>query len=422
MPRLVIVDPAHRNGVGHHDGVNRALLRDLRGQGWQAELWADLALEAEADAPAPLLGVFSGCGYEDPRLWRDLHGQQLLAQRMAEQMRLASDAGCWEPVAVWLGHSLLPFQLLGLARHLASAPAAQVLISPMFPPGETLEGEAADPQAVSNCRVALAALARAVQQQGHRLSLGFPSAQQQRRYAPLLSTTGLKSAGLHPAVVGAGQQRLETATGTPQVLLHWGDLKAGKGRHEALAVLDALLRHGVPPALQGWRWLFHHHSRERLSSDECELLEQAIAADLKLNRLEGAITDARMHQELASCPVALLAYDPARYAERSSGMLWQWAASRRAMGDGGRAVGYRSGWLAEEAAALELPWLTPTGTSGVDWLAALTACAAAPVPPASTSDYARVILDQSFSSWCTDQLGPPQLNRRLEQRMLEEQA
>jgi hypothetical protein len=90
-------------------------------------------------------------------------------------------------------------------------------------------------------------------------------------------------------------------------------------------------------------------------------------------------------------------------------MLWHWAASRRAVGQGGRAVGYGRGWLAEEAMALDLPWQAPTGCSGSAWLAALAAGAAAPVPPVSTSAYARAILDQGFASWCAAQLGTPKV-------------
>ncbi|MBE9173796.1 hypothetical protein IQ216_12170, partial [Cyanobium sp. LEGE 06143] len=63
---LVIVDPAYASTVGHHGEVNRPLLAELNGAGWRAELWADVALEAEPTAPTPLKGVFSGCGYGDP--------------------------------------------------------------------------------------------------------------------------------------------------------------------------------------------------------------------------------------------------------------------------------------------------------------------------------------------------------------------
>ena len=133
--RLVIVDPAHASSVGHHDEVNRPLLEALIKAGWQAELWADVALEAESHAPQPLLGAFSGCGYEDPRHWSELGGMVNLGRRLERQLQQAS--GAEQPVAVWLGHSLLPFQLLGLARHLATAPAARVLLSLMFAPQES---------------------------------------------------------------------------------------------------------------------------------------------------------------------------------------------------------------------------------------------------------------------------------------------
>ena len=89
--RLVIVDPAHASSVGHHDEVNRPLLAELNRGGWQAELWSDVALEAEAKAPQPFQGMFSGCGYEDPRLWRELGGMVQLGRRMEQQLQLLSE-------------------------------------------------------------------------------------------------------------------------------------------------------------------------------------------------------------------------------------------------------------------------------------------------------------------------------------------
>jgi hypothetical protein len=61
-------------GQGQHGEVNRPLLAALAETGWSCELWADVALEGEATAPGPLRGVFSGCGYGDPRQWRELGG------------------------------------------------------------------------------------------------------------------------------------------------------------------------------------------------------------------------------------------------------------------------------------------------------------------------------------------------------------
>jgi hypothetical protein len=406
MPRLVIVEPAYASTVGHHGEVNRPLLAALTEGGWQAELWTDLALEAEPSRPPQARGVFSGCGYGDPRQWRELGGALQLARRLEQQLALAEQAngpGTSEPVAAWLGHSLLPFQLLGLARHLNQAPPAAVLLSLMFAPGETLQEPAHNPQATATARVALAALAKASQQRGHRLSLGFPSAQQEALYAPLLAATGLVSAGVHPAVVGAGcRPEPPPAGAAPLVLLHWGDQKAGKGRQEALAVLRALLEEPGPEPLQGWGWLFQLHSAAALEPGERSLLERAEAADLGLVWLQGEVESAAMHQWLARCPLALLAYDPQRYAERSSGMLWQWAASRAALGLPAAGVGHGSGWLAAEAAALGLAWHSPTEPNG--WMQTMVA-AAATLPAASTlTAYGEQVLGASFGAWCATQL------------------
>lgn len=400
MARLVIVDPAYASTVGHHGEVNRPLLAALRQGGWQAELWADVALEAEATAPQPLRGVFSGCGYVDPRLWLELGGALQLARRLEQQLALAAAAPA-APVSAWLAHSLLPFQLLGLARYLAGAPAARVLVSLMFAPGERLDGAAGDAQATACCRVALAALARAAAQQGHQLTLALPSRQQQGLYAPLLAATGLSDGGVHPAVVGAGctPQPLPAAA-PPLVLLHWGDLKAGKGRAEALAVLERLVEQGVPPALAGWGWLFHRHSHTGLEPQERQLLQRAEAAGIGLVVLEGEIESGAMQHWLARCPVALLAYDPRRYGQRSSGMVWQWAASRAALGLPAAAAGYGEGWLATEAVELGVGWQRPDGDDGAAWLAALAA--AAEVLPAAAPHGAA--LHGSFGAWCVQRL------------------
>lgn len=418
MPRLVIVEPAYRSTVGHHGEVNRPLLLALAEGGWQPELWADVALEAEASAPGPLRGVFSGCGYEDPRQWSEPGGMVLLARRLEQQLQQAAAGG--SPVAVWLAHSLLPFQLLGLARHLAQVEPARVLISLMFAPGETLQGPPADPAAEANARMALAALARVCAQRGHHLTLAFPSRQQQQLYAPLLAATGLRDAGLHPAVVGAGCRPARPGPDDPPlVLLHWGDLKAGKGRQEALAVLEALLERGVPPSLAGWRWLFHIHSLAALEAAEERLMQRA-EQELGLVWLRGELESERMQAWLARCPLALLAYAPQIYAQRSSGLFWQWAAGRAALGLPMAAVGHAGGWLAAEAQALGIAWRSPAGDAlpspdGTPWLAALAAAAAqlpqtaglqsedGPSEEGLTEDGQRLLTD-SFGRWCLEQL------------------
>ena len=393
-PRLVIVDPSYASQVGHHGEVNRPLQEELRAAGWQPELWTDLALEAGG------VGVFTGCGYRDPGQWQDLGGMVLRAQMLEDQLALASGG---EPVAAWLGHSLLPFQVLGLARHLQRQSAAAVLLSLMFAPAETLGGVAPQaPDAAAPARVALAALERACRQQGHRLTLAFPSRQQEALYAPLLAATGLASAGVHPAVVGAGQKPEPPLAGaSPLVLLHWGDLKPGKGRAEALAVLAALLEQPPPPALEAWGWLFHGHGNTPLPVGERALLQRVEASGLALTRLEEELESEAMGQWLARCPLALLAYDPEHYRQRSSGMLWQWAASRAASGLAAAGVGYGTGWLATEAAALGLRWHSPAGQA---WLEALASAAAVLPARSDLSSYGQQVLGSSFASWCRARL------------------
>ena len=398
--RLVIVDPSHNSSVGHHHEVNRLLLRALHGGGWQPEVWADVALEAVPAAPQPLLGAFSGCDYGDPQHWQSLEGNLRLARRLESQLEEASAHG--PTVQAWLGHSLLPFQLLGLARHLTQAAPAQVLLSQMFAPGETLSSGGNRQQAIVNCRIAMAALARACNQQGHQLRLGFPSRQQEQLFEPLLKATGLSSQGLHPAVVGGGYQAEAPAPGSaPMVLLHWGDLKMGKGRGAALKVLQQMLELGVPPDLQGWAWLFHSHSQAALDDEEQRLLAQA-SRRLPLLWLSGEQSSQTMLNSLARCPLALFAYDPEIYAERSSGLFWQWATARSRLGLPATAVGWSKGWIAEEAAALGLRWYS--AASEETWLDALASASRTAGTHYSLNATGQIVLTSGFQTWCLEQL------------------
>ena len=129
------------------------------GGGGHPSVWAVGSLGAEPREPQPPLGAFSGCDYGDPQHWQSLEGNLRLARRLESQLEEASAHG--PTVQAWLGHSLLPFQLLGLARHLTQAAPAQVLLSQMFAPGATLSSGGNRQQANVNCRIARAAPARA---------------------------------------------------------------------------------------------------------------------------------------------------------------------------------------------------------------------------------------------------------------------
>lgn len=386
--RAVIVDPCSSGDVGHHSDVNQQLVRGLSGSGWAAELWDGTRLE--------------GCGYLDPRHWADLGGNLHLAKLCEQQLQRALGSPSDDtaaPVGAWILHTALPFHLLGLARFLSQQAPATVMVSLMFPPGETLEGATADQQAEALARVALVALAQAAREAGHRLEIWCPSQQTLELYQPLLTAAGLEAAGIHAAVVGAGVAfNREAVEAGPGVLLHWGDLKAGKGRGAALAVLQELLGgREAPTSLRGARWLFHVHSKEQLPHGERELLDQAAHTLETFKWIEGRVEAAEMQRQLAGCTVALLAYDPEAYGQRSSGLLWCYGAARLAEGAPAVAVGHRSGWLAREAAELGISWRVGEG----DWLGALGAARRT----ASFTAYGRAVLGRSFAEQMVERLG-----------------
>jgi hypothetical protein len=407
--RVVIVDPSYDSAVGHHHELNRHLGSALFQAGHTVEVWADAALPA-----SPLVRrVSSGCGYVDQRHWADLPGSLHLAARLRRQLEVAAH----QPApTVWLAHSLLPFQLIALAQLLQNQPPALVVLSLMFAPGETLGGCAGLPtaqlkqQACLNMRTALQALAQACRLGQHQLVLGSSSAQTLALQAPLLEAAGLAPGCLHPAVVGAGLAVDSPADGgDPWVLLHWGDLKADKGRTEALAVLRALVQEHVAqrPAC---RWLFHGHSQDPLPPSEQQLLEQAqqLLGDRFLWLQENVPSD-QMQQWLARCDLALLAYSPHTYAERSSGVLWCYAAARYHTGRSATAVGYGGHWLAHEAQTLGMSWITaPAGLASTDaggWLATLrSGLRQTQSATRLWTAAASMVLGESFADWVLQQL------------------
>ena len=367
MVRVVIVDPAYASGVGHHEDVNAQLLAAFAEQGWAAECWGDETVSGDGCRK-----VFCGCGYEDPRHWSDLGGTVHLAKRLEKQLLNAlkpQEIGGSQPVAGWVIHTALPFQLLGLARALRHVPAATVVVSLMFPPGESLEGEGGN-GAATNCRVALGALARAVEKGSHRLRLELPSQQSLELYEPLLAAAGLSCTGLHPAVVGAGlpvrDQGPDAGTAGLRILLHWGDLKPGKGRKEALEVVNQLLgKRPLPPTLRNADWLFQLHSQEPLPKAERATIEKARQCVRRFTWLNERVEAKRMQELLALCDVALLAYDPILYRQRSSGLLWCYASARWMAKQPAAVVGRAGSWLEREAHDLGLKWRS--GADG-NWL------------------------------------------------------
>lgn len=201
-------------------------------------------------------------------------------------------------------------------------------------------------------------------------------------------------------------QPLPSESPDPQVLLHWGERKADKGRERALAVLEHLLAGGaVPEALEAVHWCFHACSREPPGNAERELLERAAGLE-QVALLEGPQPRGTMHGRLAGSAVALLPYDPLAYAERSSGVLWLYGAARHRIQRPARVVGYGGGWLGHEVPALGLHWqeLSPQGGAEAV-LDALARALEATAPDPQLTPYGQTVLGgMPFSQWAGAQL------------------
>jgi hypothetical protein len=417
--RLVLLDPGLASAVGHHSDVNGVLLPALRRHGWQVELWADAqaaqdpALAAQLPELRPLL---HNGGYIDPRHWCDLPGTLHQAALLRPQLQAAAPAEP-SPVAAWVAHSLVPFQLIALAQLLQRQPPAQVVISLMFAPGEVFAGQpeldlqAQRQGAELNARSALAALALAASRGGHQLLLGAGSEQLIQRYAPLCAAAGLPPPQLHPSVVGVQEWMAPPEQAPEQILLHWGERKPDKGRELALTVLEQLLDGpALPEHLAKAQWCFHAASRQPPPPAEAELLQRADQHG-RIRVLEGALPRATMLQELARSSAALLPYCPLAYAERSSGVLWLYAAARLACARPARVVGYGGGWLAAEAPALGLPWQAlPPAARAADVLAALAQVLQAPVGAGLVTPYGQQVLGSDWGSWLADRLAADRLS------------
>ena len=333
--RVVILDPSHASEAGHHQELNNALIHGLSGAGHQPEVWVDRALQ---QAP-PYWPGSDAMGYIDPRHWSDLGGCLHLAAKLRQQwhqaqpLQATASAGT---VGCWLAHSLLPFQQIAMAQLLQQQRPALVILSLMFPPGERLGGSTADANARCHEHMRLCAtaahqaLAQACLQAGHQLLVGSGSAQTLSQHQALWQAANMHELHWHPAVVGAAQQPASSsddAPSLPTVLLHWGDGKADKGRKEALAVLQALMQRPAAQRPQ-WQLLFHLHSSQALPEEDEQLLGQAQASlGGQLQLLRERVSTAEMQHLLGHCSLALLAYDPIAYAQRSSGVLWCYAAA-----------------------------------------------------------------------------------------------
>ena len=120
-----------------------------------------------------------------------------------------------------------------------------------------------------------------------------------------------------------------------------------------------------------------------------------------------------MLRRLAGCNAALLAYCPRAYAERSSGILWAYASSRRAVGLPAAVVGLGGGWLERESRELGLAWRSAVNPSSSGWLKPLAEAIDAgqgriqhclEESAARCENYSDIILGKSFAEQIASRL------------------
>ena len=350
-----VLDPSYAYSSGHHQDLNQSLIKAFSQRSIRTFIWCDKKISDNDEAN----GIFEDVGYLAEPEWWTLPVTIQLAHKIKDQL-LKTDSLSEKKARTWLGHSLLPFQILGLAFYLSKQPESDIYISLMFSPSETFGQLEANNHRRAECTAAYAWLemSRICKRNQHQLHIGSAASQTTKQYNYILEKAKTKPPELQPAFCGSGWKRKEkkATNECTHIMLHWGDLKPDKGFQEALFIIRSLLG--------GWRpihpchFLFQSFSHRELEDQDRRLLEQA-QEELSelLVWIEDYQTNDDMMNQLSQCDVALLAYDSITYANRSSGILWCYAAARFAIGKPATAIGYGDNWLATEARDFGMEWI-----------------------------------------------------------------
>jgi hypothetical protein len=350
-----VLDPSYAYPSGHHQDLNQSLIKVFSERSIRTFIWCDKKISDNNEAN----GIFEDVGYFAEPEWWTLPVTIQLAHKIKEQL-LRADGLSEKKPKTWLGHSLLPFQILGLAFYLSEQPKSNIHISLMFSPGETFDQLEANNHRRAECTASYTwlELSRICKRNKHQLHIGSASSQTTKQYKYILEKAKTRQPELQPAFCGSGwKMREEKATNAyTHIMLHWGDLKPDKGVQEALFMIRSLLDGWRP--IHPCRFLFQSFSHRELENQDRRLLVQAKEelGEL-LVWIEDYQTNEDMMDQLSQCDVALLAYDSITYANRSSGILWCYAAARFAIGKPATAIGYGDNWLAAEARELGMEWI-----------------------------------------------------------------
>jgi glycosyltransferase involved in cell wall biosynthesis len=325
------------------------------GNRYRVEFFGHVAMQAELRAELESRGAQVHAHF--PRyLYEDAFRNEPLSRTIAAVREGAEALGAMlvqarSPAGVGRTMVLHPtvedFHLQALAHALATQPQDAVaplhLVSLTFYPGVNEQGDVTSARRLLNYRVALEPLrARS------DVVLLTPSEEQRQIFADIcgLGSRVALHAHMHfDAAHWADPAQQREARLQDTVLLYAGDAKVAKGFAELPRMVRLLLQNTAV------HMSMHVGLEEGLSSPViertvAELRQLAAAHRSRIHLREGYLPEQQMLQLLIEAGLVVFNYQPAVYAERTSGLLWQAAAA------GAPVAVVGESWLSREARRL----------------------------------------------------------------------
>lgn len=371
--RIVVLDPGFQHVHAHHLNVNIGIAAAASADGRQTVVVAsrDLAVDARSAcvaAGAAVLAHWCTPGYPPDADHLATGEHERLSEQFAGEMAELLDSGFIRPEDALHLHTGYSFHLEGMARALWRTRARRVgpiVVSMMFHPGQRVDVDGGPPtvldaRELSRHRRALASLADAPVP---AIELATSCAAYQRAYRPLWPR---REVWLHPSVVYQPRHQggPAPATGRRRVLLYLGGPKANKGLRFSAAVGAR-----AAPAMPGLEFVFHFNrgfpGAEAFAGDVARL-RAAGNAHGNVTVLEGPLDEHVYADTLTRCAAACLFYDPAEYALKTSGVLWDLLDAPNL-----NFLVSQGTWLADELRELSVPHRPVTFGDEASALAAL---------------------------------------------------
>jgi glycosyltransferase involved in cell wall biosynthesis len=340
-PPLIIADPGLRGPSGHHPAAVRALLQGAQGMRpaiVYAHQDADSATEQWLAQPGVRFQrLFSLYLYQPGLLERTMsaalvdvrtlaaeYAQVLQAARSVAAGRRRANAA---PLIVhhtvdWLQAAALSY----LLRHTPPADdpgAPRHLVFLTFAPGVDHTGQVHDPRRLLNWRIALAGLKSRAD-----VSLCTSCEEYRHTYATFCGLG--ERITVHPAFhfdAPAWAAAARPRRRNPPLLLYVGDAKEAKGfgrlPHLARQLIDTtalnlVIQFGLEEGLRS----------RALDAAAAALQALAAAHPRRLKLQRGYVTEAELQALMLGSAGMVFHYHAGRYADQTSGVLWQAAAAR----------------------------------------------------------------------------------------------